>query len=45
VTLKRGGLGELRVEVDGRTVYDGNRFSYTMPGRIVRAVRAAIAPR
>lgn len=43
VNLKRGGLGELRVTVDGRDVYDGNRFSYAMPGRIVRAVREAMA--
>jgi hypothetical protein len=41
VTLKRGGLGELRVNVDGKDVYDGNRLMYTTPGRIVRAVREA----
>jgi hypothetical protein len=45
VTLKRGGLGELRVTVDGRDVYDGNRLFYALPGRIVRAVRAATGDR
>ena len=42
VELKRGGMGELRVEVDGRDVYDGNRLLYSTPGRIVRAVREAV---
>lgn len=40
--LKRGGFGELRVNVDGRDVYDGNRLLYATPGRIVRAVHAAM---
>ena len=39
VELKRGGFGELRVEVDGRDVYDGNRLAYSTPGRIVNRVR------
>jgi hypothetical protein len=42
VELKRGGFGELRVSVDGRDVYDGNRLLYSMPGRIVRIVREAL---
>ena len=45
VEMKHGGLGELRVSVDGRDVYDGNRFLYSTPGRILRAVREAIAAR
>ena len=39
VVMKRGGLGELRVNVDGNDVYDGNRLMYTTPGRVLRAVR------
>ena len=42
VELKRGGFGELRVNVDGRDVYDGHRLAYTTPGRIVRIVRVAL---
>jgi hypothetical protein len=43
VELKRGGMGELRAEVDGRNVYEGNRFLYSLPGPILRAVREALA--
>jgi hypothetical protein len=43
VTTKHGGFGELRVEVDGRDVYVGNRFLYPTPGRVLRAVREALA--
>ena len=39
VELKRGGIGELRVEVDGRDLYDGNRLWYSAPSRIVAEVR------
>ena len=42
VTTKHGSFGELRVEVDGRDVYVGNRFLYSTPGRVLRAVRQAI---
>ena len=42
VELMRGGFGELRVNVDGRDVYDGNRLMYSTPGRILRAVREAL---
>ena len=42
VELKHGGFGELRVSVDGRDVYDGNRLLYSTPGRILRAVREAM---
>jgi hypothetical protein len=43
VELKHGGFGELRVTVDGRDVYDGNRLLYSTPGRILRAVRKSLA--
>lgn len=39
VELQHGGLGELSVQVDGRTVYDGNRLWYPLPGTVVAAVR------
>jgi hypothetical protein len=42
VTTKHGAFGELRVEVDGRDVYVGNRFLYSTPGRVLRAVRQAM---
>lgn len=42
VELKAGGLGELRISVDGRDVYVGPRLFSSTPGRIVRAVRKAI---
>jgi hypothetical protein len=42
VEMKGGGIGELRVTVDGRDVYDGNRLFYSTPGRILRAVREAM---
>ncbi len=46
VTLKRGGFGELRVNVDGRDVYEGNRLLYSTPGRIVSHVRQQlVSPR
>ena len=42
VELVRGGFGELRAQVDGRNVYEGHRFLYSLPGPIVRAVREAL---
>jgi hypothetical protein len=39
----RGGLGELRVTVDGREVYNGNRFLYPRPKTVIEAVRAHLA--
>lgn len=35
-----GKLGELRVSVDGRDVYVGNRLLYPRPSKVVAAVRA-----
>ena len=43
VELKSGGFGELRVNLDGRDVYDGHRLGYTTPGRVIRVVREAMA--
>jgi hypothetical protein len=39
VELRRGGFGELSVQVNGRTVYDGNRLWYPLPGTVVASVR------
>jgi hypothetical protein len=36
----RGGLGELRVMVDGQEVYKGNRLLYPRPKTVLAAVRA-----
>lgn len=36
----RGGLGELRVTVDGRDAYKGNRLLYPRPKTVLAAVRA-----
>jgi hypothetical protein len=43
VETRRGGIGELRVTVDGRDAYTGNRLWYARPKRIVTAVRAWLA--
>ena len=40
IELIRGGLGELRVTVDGREVYKGNRFLYPRRKTVLAAVRA-----
>jgi hypothetical protein len=36
----RGGLGELRVEVDGTDVVDTNRLWYPTPSSVIERVRA-----
>jgi hypothetical protein len=36
----RGGLGELRVTVDGQEVYRGNRLLYPRTKTVLAAVRA-----
>jgi len=41
----RGKLGELRVSVDGRDVYVGNRLLYPRPSKVVAAVRAWLGGR
>jgi hypothetical protein len=40
VERARGKLGELRVTVDGRDAYRGNRLLYPRPSKVVAAVRA-----
>lgn len=38
----RGGLGELRVSVDGQDLVTTNRLLYPRPGRLVEKVRARL---
>jgi hypothetical protein len=38
----RGGLGELRVTVDGQEVYRGNRLLYPRTRTVLAAVRAQL---
>ena len=45
VHRQKGGLGELRVSVDGTDVVDTNRLLYPTPGSVVERVRAFVAPR
>lgn len=39
----KGGLGEFRVEVDGETVVDSNRFWYPSPKKVVARVQEKLA--
>ncbi len=39
----KGGLGEFRVEVDGNTVFDTNRFWYPSTKTVVAKVREKLA--
>ena len=41
----KGGLGELRVDVDGATVVDTNRLWYPTPTSVVEKVREHLAAR
>ena len=43
VETVRGGLGELSVAIDDRTVYKPSRFWYPTPGGVLKKVRAALA--
>ncbi len=43
VTKQKGGLGELRVTVDGRDVVDTYRLWYATPGSVVAKVRSVLA--
>jgi hypothetical protein len=43
VAIVPGGLGELRVEVGGKDVYQSNRFWYPRPSKIVSIVREQLA--
>jgi hypothetical protein len=38
VEMKPGGLGELRVTVDGRDAFVGNPLWYATPAKILRSV-------
>jgi hypothetical protein len=42
VEMRRGGLGELSVDVDGRKVVETRRFWFTTSNSIVSRVRAAL---
>lgn len=42
VRRQKGGLGELRVAVDGTDVVDANRLWYPTPSSVVERVRAAL---
>jgi hypothetical protein len=39
----KGGLGEFRVEIDGATVVDTNRFWYPTTKKVVAKVRERLA--
>ena len=43
VKMQRGGLGELRVEVDGQDAYDGSRLWYPRPSTVLGKVRGRLA--
>lgn len=45
VHRQKGGLGELRVAVDGTEVVDTNRLWYTTPSSVVDKVRAHLRGR
>lgn len=42
VETKRGGLGELSVDVDGKRVFTGSRLRYPTPTSVVEKVRAQL---
>jgi hypothetical protein len=41
IDMTPGGLGELRVTVNGRDAYVGSRLWYATPGKILRIVKEA----
>jgi hypothetical protein len=43
VHRQKGGLGELRVVVDGKDVVDTHRLLYPTPAAVVQKVRAYLA--
>lgn len=43
VRRQKGGLGELRVVVDGTDVVDSNRLWYPTPASVLERVRAYLA--
>jgi hypothetical protein len=42
VEMRRGGLGELSVHIDGQKVVETRRFWFTTSGSVVSRVRAAL---
>jgi hypothetical protein len=42
VETKKGGLGELSVDVDGKRVYTGSRIWYPTPTTVVEKVREVL---
>ena len=44
VQTKKGGLGELSVDVDGKRVFTGSRIWYPTPATVVQKVRAKLPP-
>ena len=45
VQTKKGGLGELSVDVDGKRAFTGSRIWYSMPTTIIKKVRAMFPER
>ena len=45
VNIRKGGLGELSVWIDGQKIIDTNRFWYPTPGGVVAKTRARLAER
>jgi len=43
VELRKGGLGELSVEIDGRKVINTNRFWYPSPNSLFQQVKQIIS--
>jgi hypothetical protein len=43
VQTKKGGLGELSVDVNAQRVFTGSRLWYPTPTSVVKKVRAALA--
>ncbi|HET6671017.1 MAG TPA: hypothetical protein VFH15_12380 [Pyrinomonadaceae bacterium] len=43
VQTRKGGLGELSVDVNGERVFTGSRLWYPTPSSIIKKVRAVLA--
>ena len=44
VQTKKGGLGELSVDVDGKRVFTGSRIWYPTLASVIKKVRAMLPP-
>ena len=42
VQTKKGGLGELSVDVDGKRAFTGSRIWYPTPSAVIKKVRALL---